>query len=331
MAMENADINPSQRAATVTPMRDEAPVDKADILLYAGVVASWSLSWYAIIMQLGVVAPEVSLVWRFALAAAVMIALGLFRRETLRFSAKEHAMFAATGLFMFSTNFLFFYYAGQYLVSGLLSVVFSLASIFNIALAAIFLGQRPGIRTLSGAAMGVTGIGLMFWPEISTTSLTGSAALGLMLCICGTLCFCTGNMISATMQRRKIPVMPATAWGMVYGTFVAAFYAFVAGKPFIIEWTPEYIGSLIFLAVVSSVLAFTCYLTLLGRIGSGRAAYATVMFPVLALILSTFLEGYSWSALATLGLALALAGNAIVLTRSRKKAQAIGKASQGAG
>jgi drug/metabolite transporter (DMT)-like permease len=300
----------------------EAPVGRTDVALYAGVVASWSMSWYAIILQLGAVAPEVSLVWRFSLAALLMFSWVGLRRARMRFSLREHVALAATGIFMFSTNFLCFYYAGQFLVSGLLSVVFSLASIFNLALAAIILGQRPGIRTLSGAAIGITGIGLMFWPEISDTSLNGSAITGLILCVCGTLCFCIGNMLSATLQRRKLPILPATAWGMLYGAGTCALYALLFDKPFTIEWTPTYLGSLIFLAVVSTVIAFACYLTLLGRIGSGRAAYATVMFPVLALVLSTFVESYEWTVSSLTGLALALAGNIIVLSRSRAKARA---------
>ncbi|GAG28693.1 unnamed protein product, partial [marine sediment metagenome] len=247
--------------------------------------------------------------------SALMFSWVIVRKARLRFSLREHMSFAATGLFMFSTNFLCFYYAGEYLVSGLLSVVFSLASIVNIALAAMFLGQRPGIRTIGGAALGITGIALMFWPEISGTSLNTDALTGLFLCVCGTLCFCTGNMLSAGLQRRKTPVLSATAWGMIYGTGVCVFYALIFGKSFSFEWTQTYIGSLVFLSVVSTVLAFACYLTLLGRIGSGRAAYATVMFPILALVLSTFVEGYQWSVLSLTGLAFALAGNFIVLSR----------------
>ena len=209
MAHESADLSLKPQTQKITSA-DEAPIGGFDLLLYAGVVVSWSLSWYAIILQLGVVSPEVSLVWRFLLSALFMFAIVLLRRERIVFPARNHIYFAATGVFMFSTNFLLFYHAGHYLVSGLLSVVFSLASIFNIALAAIFLNQRPGIRTLSGALMGVTGIALMFWPEIKGTNLTGGAGLGLALCIGGTLCFCTGNMLSATMQKQKIPVLPAT-------------------------------------------------------------------------------------------------------------------------
>jgi len=320
MATETVKTASKVNLTNVSTAHEEPPIGSFDLLLYAGVVVSWSLSWYAIILQLGVVAPEISIVWRFSLAALMMFAIVLLRREKVRFAVKDHLYFAATGIFMFSTNFLLFYYAGSYLVSGLLSVVFSLASIVNIALAALFLGQRPGIRTLSGAAIGVTGVGLMFWPEISGTTLTGGALTGLALCMGGTMCFCIGNMFSAAMQKRKLPVLPATAWGMAYGAGTAAFYALIAGKTFTIEWTPTYLWSLLFLAAISSVLAFACYLTLLGRIGSGRAAYATLMFPALALLVSTFVEDYKWTAISIFGLVLALCGNIIVLSRSRTKA-----------
>lgn len=304
------------------PPAEETPLERLDYTLYGGVVVSWSLSWYAIILQLGVVSPEVSLVWRFTLAALIMFAWVGIRGGKLRFALAEHARFAVLGLFIFSVNFLFFYFAGSYLVSGLLSVVFSLASVFNICLTAIIFGQRPGRRTLGGVTMGIAGIALLFWPEVGGAKLDGGSLTGLALAVCGTLCFCTGNLISARLQARRIPVLSSTAWGMAYGAASMAVFAYFRGQDFIIEPTLSYLGSLAFLAVVSSVVAFTCYLTLLGRIGSGRAAYATVMFPVLALILSTFVENYTWTPMVISGLVLALAGNIVVLARSQAKSKA---------
>ncbi len=74
-----------------------------------------------------------------------------------------------------------------------------------------------------------------------------------------------------------------------------ALIAALRGHAFMIEPTARYVGSLLYLALIGSVLAFACYLTLLGRIGADRAAYATVMFPVVALAVSTIVEGYRWT------------------------------------
>ncbi len=289
-----------------------------DYILYAIAVLSWSASWYALKLQVGVVPVQVSLFWRYALAAAIMIVWAVATRAPMRFSASTHLKFAGMGLLLFCINFALFYYASSYLASGLLSVVFSTASVFNILIAVIFLGVRPGANVYIGAILGVAGIGLMFWPIIAGQSFDQGALFGLGLCIAGTLSFCFGNLISASLQKAKISVISASTWGMGYGAVISALIAFVQGDQFIIEWTASYLVSLVFLAVVSSVIAFAAYLTLLGRIGSDRAGYATVVFPVIALIISSALEDYQMGATALAGLALVLVGNVFVLGRKRR-------------
>jgi drug/metabolite transporter (DMT)-like permease len=236
----------------------------------------------------------------------------------LRFSLKLHVKFALLGVLLFSTNFIFFYYASTFLVSGLLAVVFSLASIVNLGIAAVR-GDMAGPRRWFGAALGVSGIVLLYWPSLNSddASATTQGALGLFLCVCGTLCFCLGNQVSQSLKPSDAPIMSASAWGMLYGSVWSAILAAIMGLPFVFSSDPIYIGSLIFLTLVSTLLAFWAYLNLIQRIGAGRASYATVMFPVFALLLSTVLEGYVWTLFAVTGVALALLGNLFVLLSAK--------------
>ncbi len=290
-----------------------AGLSAADLGLYGTTVFVWGTSWIALRAQLGVVAPEVSLLWRFGLAALLMLAIVAWRREPMRFPAADHVRFAGTGLLIFSTNFTLFYYGGREIPSGLLAVVFSLASVINLGLGALLLGQRVEPRVAVGGAVGFAGIGLLFWPQIAGSGFDPGALAGLGLCVAGTVCFCLGNIVSALVQRRGVPVLAATAWGMIYGTGVLALYTLAGGHPLTVEWTLPYLGSLVYLSVAASVVAFLCYLTLLRRIGPARAGYATVLFPVVALAVSTVLEGYRWTPLAIAGAACALLGNLLVL------------------
>jgi len=291
------------------------PMQGFDYSLYAVVVFAWSTSWIALKLQLGTIGPEVSLTWRFGLAALVTFAIALVRGERLAFPLSKHLYFAGLGVFIFSMNFLQFYHGGAALPSGLLAVIFSLASVFNMLLGALFLRQPIERRTLLGAAFGFTGVALMFWPQIAGTEFDRHAAIGLALCVGGTLSFCIGNILSAATQRRGVSVVGANAWGMAYGAALLAIIAAFNGEAFTIDPSLRYIGSLLWLALVSSVIAFFAYLTLLGRIGSGRAGFSTVMFPVFALAISTVAEGYRWTGLAIADLVLVLAGNLIVLGR----------------
>lgn len=305
-------------AATSQPAARDQAFEPRDYGLYVLTVIAWSLSWFAIRLQVGTVPNEVNLVWRFGIATALMFAWVVASGRRIRFPLREHVRFAALGVLMFSTNFLLFYYAAGYLVSGLLSVVFSLASVVNILLAAVVLHETPSPRVLAGGLIGFFGIALMFSPEIAAHGLSGATVIGLALCVAGTLCFCLGNQISAAGLRRGLPLIPMTAWGMVYGTLFSALLALLLGRPFIIEPTASYLGSLLFLAVISTVIAFSAYLTLLSRIGPARAGYATVLFPIFALLVSTVMEGYQWSAYAFAGLVFVAVGNVLVIRAGKR-------------
>ena len=302
--------------AAPSPATSSTSFAPFDYALYAATVAGWSLSWYALAVQAESVVPvEVSLAYRFAIATAVMFAWVAAAGMRWRFAARDHAIFAAMGVCIFSMNFNLFYYASAYLVSGLLSVVFSLASVINLVLAFVLRGERPNRAVLAGACLGITGIALLFAPTLAKQAgAFGTGALfGLGLCVVGTTFFCIGNQFSADLQRRRVPVVPASAWGMLYGTLVSALIALVRGQPFGFDASADYVVSLLWLAIVSTVVAFASYLTLVGRIGPGRAAYATVVFPIFALLVSTFVEGYEWSIAALIGLLLVLSGNVFVI------------------
>lgn len=314
----NVQSQPRRVAAAPASSRADKSFEPIDYGLYALTVVAWSASWFAISLQVGTVSNEVNLVWRFAIATVLMFCWMVLSRRPLRFPIADHLRFAALGVLIFSSNFLLFYYGALHLVSGLLSVVFSLASVVNMLLGAIVMRERPSARILAGGLVGFSGIALMFWPEMAAHGLSDGTVTGLLLCVAGTLSFCLGNLVSASAQRRGLPLISMNAWGMLYGTLWSAFLALLFGRPFIIVPTVAYLGSLLFLAVVATVVAFAAYLTLLGRIGGARAGYATVMFPVFALVISTVFEGYQWTPWAVVGLGCVALGNVLVI-RSGKR------------
>jgi drug/metabolite transporter (DMT)-like permease len=281
-----------------------------ELLLYSMVVFGWSTSWLPLKWQLGVVAPEVSLLWRFVIAATVMFVISIYLRQSLMFHWRTHLRLALLGLCIFSTNFAFFYHGGKGVASGLLAVVFSSASLVNVLMTAVLGRSRPRIAHLLAAMVGLTGVVCLFWPE---SQLSNTALASLALCLIGTLFFCTGNMVSAACQKRGIPIFASASWGMLYGACYLALFSFISNHEFTIEPTAKYVLGLVWLALVSSVMTFAAYLSLIGRIGPSRAGYATVIFPVFALLISTVFESYTWSSLAFIGLGLVICGNMIML------------------
>ncbi len=286
-----------------------------NLWLFILVIIFWGTSWIAIQFQVGVVARELSVAYRFGLAALIMFAIVIYTRRRLTFSRRDHLRFLIVGLAMFSINFLLFYYAAQYIVSGFLALMFSLASIFNLLNSWIILRVRPPRKLFLAALFGITGLAAIFLPSLSGTDLGSNPAKGILLALLATYSFSIGNIASAGYRERGIPVYSANAYAMAYGAISMALLAILLGKPFNFDFSPPYLISLLGLAVFSSVVAFAAYVTLIGKIGAPRAGYITVVFPLLALAISTLFEGYQWSLWGILGLVLILTGNVIVLRK----------------
>jgi len=287
--------------------------------LYVSTVLIWGSTWYAIKMQLGVVAPEVSVAYRFAIAGTVLLAWCWVRAKPMRYSPFDHVWMAAQGFFLFCANYAIFYIATAYLTSGLVAVVFSTIVFWNILFSRLLFKTPVSSRVIAGTALGICGLAVVFWPDIASLETSAHGSLGLGLCIIATILASLGNITSGRNQKKGLPVLQTNAFGMAYGAIFTALYSFFGGLNFTWDPSPAYLGSLLYLAFFGSILAFGAYLTLLGRIGAGRAAYAAVLFPVVALTISVFLENYVFSPLAMIGVVLVLGGNILALTRSRAR------------
>jgi drug/metabolite transporter (DMT)-like permease len=284
-------------------------------LLYGLVVVIWGTTWIAIYLQQGPVAAPVSIFWRFAVATAtimlVLVALRRLRKITLR----DHLFCLIQGCCVFCFNFWCFYTAASYINTGLESVIFSMAVLYNALNSFIFFGQRPPSRLYLAAAMGLIGIITLFWSDLLASGWSAGLLFGIALSALGTYGFSLGNMISLRHQRNGLETMTTNAWAMLYGTLVMGFIALIRGDNFTPEWTVSYIGALLYLALFGSVIAFGAYFTLVGRIGAGKAAYSTLLFPLVALSFSTVYEGYVWHVNGIAGLLLILMGNLVMFAK----------------
>ncbi|HRN50143.1 MAG TPA: EamA family transporter [Anaerolineales bacterium] len=291
-------------------------------LLYIIPVLIWGSTWLAIKFQLGVVAPELSVAYRFLLGALILFAYSKWRGLNLRFSRSQHAFMALQGLLLFSLNYVMVYFSEVYVTSGLVAVLFSALIVFNVLFGALFLRTAVSGRILLGAFVGVFGVALIFWPEVAGLQMQGTRLLGITLGMLAALSASLGNIVSARNQRAQLPVMQTNAYGMLYGSLATLAFAVLRGTEFTFDPSLSYVGSLLYLALFGSVIAFGSYLTLLGRIGADRAAYVNVLVPMIALALSVLFEGLQLGWFEFAGVALVLLGNVIVVNRRQRTASA---------
>ena len=285
------------------------------VFLYLLTVIIWGTTWIAIKLQLGDVAVEASIIYRFSLAAIVMFSLLQLFNKRQRLTAKDHLYCLLQGACLFCVNFYCFYLATGYVSSGLISVIFSLATVLNAFNNWLWFRKKPNARVISGATLGLLGISILFWPELQQQTDLWTILPGIALAIAGTYCFSLGNMLSVRHQKRGLKPPTTNAWGMLYGVGILLTLSLTNDVQFTISNDFTYITALLYLAIPGTVIGFTAYLMLVGRIGPDSAAYTTVLFPVVALSISSIYEGYTWSSIAIGGLLLVISGNVIIFSR----------------
>ena len=278
--------------------------------------AIWGSTWLVIKFQYGIVAPEVSVAYRFLAASLILFGWCLRRGEQLRFTRAQHARLAAVGVLQFAVNYVFVYLAEQYLTSGLVAVVFALMVFWNLLGARMLFGQVLTAPLVTGACCGLIGVTLVFWPEVAGMRGDQAQIKGLVFAVLGTLGASAGNLATQRLYAQKIPVLPCTAWGMLYGSIATLIWCVAFAIPLNWDSSSTYMVSLAYLTVFGSVIAFGAYLTLLKRIGAGRAGYTAAVIPVIAMAISTVYEDYAWTAPALAGMALVIVGNVLVMRPS---------------
>ena len=233
----------------------------------------------------------------------------------LRYSLRNHLWLVLLGATMFSVSYIFVYYAEQYVVSGLVAVGYSASPLLGMIGLRLCFGTPMTSRMALGSILGIAGIALVFWPEFAKLEVDGNVALGAWYTALSVVISTIGSMVAHRNHDAKIPIWQAMAWGMLYGAIWSLAIALATGKALTFEPTLPYVASLAYLTVAGSILAFACYLTLLGRIGAAKAGYIGVMVPIVALLISSVFEGFQWQALTLIGIAISVAGNVLVLRR----------------
>ena len=291
--------------------------------LYIVTVLVWGTSWIAISLQNGSVDSLVSIFYRFGLASLMLLPCLYFTGRLEKSRRVDHFWYFLQGCCLFCFNFICFYKASHYMPSGLLSIIFSMAVFYNAINSKVFWGVTPSRSVYGAGILGITGLFLLFWQELQQTTASHELFLGIFLSALGAFGFSLGNMITVRHKKNNINPLTSTAYGMTYGTITLLLIITVTQTPITWDPNPVYLYSLLYLSVFASIIGFTAYLSLVNRIGANQAAYATVVFPVIALALSSIYEGYTWGVLNSIGLVLVLLGNAVAMNLFKRRKPAV--------
>jgi drug/metabolite transporter (DMT)-like permease len=294
------------------------PTFRSVTLPFIVFTAIWGSTWIVIRGQLGTVAPQWSVTYRFVVAAIAMALVAVFKRESLNVGPRGVAAAVFLGFTQFCINFNAVYLAERHITSGVVATVFALLLIPASLMGWAFLGQRPTMRFVWSSLVAVAGIVLLFVHELHAHAASArQIAAGILLTLVGMVGAATANVLQARPEIRRFPLFALLAWSMAAGAVIDGLLAFVLTGPPSFDPRPSYWAGVLYLALLASVLTFSLYYPVVRRIGPAKAAYSSVIVPIIAMGFSTWLEDYRWTPLAIAGALLALGGMAAALSRSK--------------
>lgn len=290
-------------------------MSRSNLFLFILPTLIWGSTWIAIKFQLGVSSPELSIFLRFLISSALSFLICLHLRPRLRFPASYHGLFFAQGFANFGLNYILTYHSERFLTSGVVALTFTTLIYMNMFGLSFFFKKPLAVEVIYGSGVGGLGVLLLFWHEIVRTDFNPSTLLGIALGLLATASASVGNLLVVRQRAMGIPVLSGNTWGMFYGALLTFIFFLLFNHDWTIDPRPSYWISLVYLSVFGTVIAFAAAMTLVGRIGADRTAYITVVSPVIALLISTFLEGYTWDWINVVGLGLCLLGNILILRK----------------
>ena len=290
-----------------------------NIFLFLLVICFWSPTWYVIKFQLGTVDPVLSVAYRFFIAALILFFFIIITKRKISFKLQDHFWFFLLGINLFSLNYILFYIANLYLISGMVAVCFSALIFMNILNERIFFQIKATYKTYLASMIGLLGLFIIFNKEIIGFTYSNKVHYGILLGIIATYFASLGNIISLRNSKNNLPIISTLSYAMLYGSIFTFIVSVILNKEIIFDISFSYITSLLFLSFVGSVLAFTLYLKLIEQIGAGRAGYISAILPVVALIISTYFENLVWNQSIILGLFLLILGAVLVIHQKQQR------------
>ena len=277
----------------------------------------WGTTWFAITFQLGTVDPTASIVWRFGLASLILFAICIATRRPVALTRAQHLAAAGQGMFAFALSYTFVYTAEGLITSGVVAVAFASMALMNLILFRLVEKQTAARTVWIGAGLGALGVAVLSGGELFGARLGPAAGVGIVLAVSAAAVSTIANWFAWRGQQAGSQVIPATAWAMAYGAGLVTVFGLVTGVRFTIAVTPAYLGSLLYLSVFGSVVAFVIYFTVARARGYTLASYIGALTPPIALTVSVLFEGarFGWTAL--VGIGLVIAGQ-VMLTRTPK-------------
>ncbi len=288
---------------------------RAAFSLYALLVIIWSSTWVAIKIGLEDAPALLGAGVRFALAGFLLLGFAAVRRRPLR---TDTLLALTLGLLPFAFCYGLVYWGEQYIPSGLTAVLFGVMPLYTAILASFLLPDEPlRARVLLGVALALAGLSLAFAESLELGS-EDKAAIGAIAVVLSPLGAALGN-VALKRRATHLDAIVLNGWAMLIGGGLLLALSAVTEDWGDAVWGAKALGSIAYLAVVGSAVAFVTLTVLLREMSAQASSFIALLIPFGALTFGALLYDETITARAVAGAALVVAG--LVAARSQPRAR----------
>jgi drug/metabolite transporter (DMT)-like permease len=286
------------------------------LFLYLINISIWGMSWFCISYQVRIGSPALAVGLRFCLASLILFAWTHMTKSSVRLRPDQYVMLIAQGLSNFGVNYWMLYLACEKMPSGLVALSLTVLVGYNMVGEIVFLGRQVSRSAALGVASGFVGLALVYWQSYTHASDKSGVFVGMLLAVSGAVCASVGNLLTAKIKQDKSSQITALAISMGAGGLGMLGVAVLTGDRLYLPVTISFVGTLLYLSIFGSAIAFASYLKLIESVGPTRAAFTTLVIPLMALVVSIGLENLRLTIIALLGVGIILLANLVVRVRT---------------
>ena len=280
----------------------------AVILAFGLVYFFWGSTYLAIDIAVERIPPALMCGLRFLIAGVFMLVFCGARGRTVWFNPRQLGQMATVGVLLLMGGNLTLSYAEKYVASGLAALIIAVTPLWFLVLDTLLLGDHHvSLRGKAGLGLGVVGLVILLWPDLTTTTAFGRVQLWASISLLGgSFSWALGSVLAKRWKSADVDPFSATAWQMIAAGLANLLFAAGAHDFSKVVWTPRGIGATLYLVVCGSWIGYTAYIWLLNHVPTAKVSTYAYVNPVVAvflgwLILHERVDGYI------------LAGSAIVV------------------
>ena len=257
-----------------------------DWAVFIALGTMWGSSYLFIKIGVETITPFTLVALRLGIGAALLVAVVLVTRPSLPRNVPIYGHLLVLSIFSVVLPFSLITWAEQSVTSSLASILTATVPLFVIVIAAVFLRDEGiTVNRVIGLVVGFAGVVIL---------TGGPGAGGALLPQLALLGAAASYGVGAVYGRRTVtglaPIVPAV-FQVVFAFAISSGLALAFEEPFALEYSAAAIGSLLWLGILGSGLAYLAFFRLLRTWGATRTSLVAYVMPVVGIALGALVAG----------------------------------------